>query len=131
MLSSSVRGKVDSLRHHGALEGPPLLTRMHHLSIVVRRRLHVTATDFIAIVRVALDIEIERLAAPDVQRHVIVLVAGVQRAHEGHGVQREFKFGTDTDEGRTHELLDTAFIRGNHDASEGWFILPKGFRARP
>ena len=87
----------------------------------MRRRLDVAAPDFIAVVRVALDVEIERLAAPDVQRHVIVLVAGVQRSHEGHGVQREFEFGTDTDEGRTHKLLDTAFMRdgGNPDASEG------------
>ena len=106
------------------------------LSIVVSRRLHVTAPDFIAVVRVALDVEIERLAAPDVQRHVIVLVAGVERSDEGHGVQREFEFGTDTDEGRTHELLDTAFMRdgGNHDASEGvgHYFAEGGFReARP
>ena len=76
----------------------------------MRHRLDVTAPDLIAIVYMALDVEIECLSTTHVQRDEIVLLAGVERAHECHGVQREFEFGTHADEGRSHELLDAAII---------------------
>jgi hypothetical protein len=91
----------------GARRAQFLTTHVQQLLIIVSHCLDITAPNLIAIVDVALDVEIECLPPSKIKGDVIVLLADVEHLHECHGVQCKFELGTHPNEGRSYELLNS------------------------